>query len=50
MKLKLEIKLDETVLEMADDFQYLSAWLNDTMKDFKSHRNIKYEKIKMLQK
>ena len=24
---KLEIKLDETVLEMVDDFQYLGAWV-----------------------
>ena len=37
---KPEIKLDETVLEMVDDFQYLSAWVNDTMKDFK-HRHAK---------
>ena len=37
---KTEIKLDETVLEMVDDFQYLGAWVNDTMKDFK-HRHAK---------
>ena len=35
---KPEIKLDETVPEMADDFQYLGAWVNDTMKDFKHQR------------
>ena len=32
---KPEIELDETVLEMFDDFQYLGTWVNDTMKDFK---------------
>ena len=35
---KPEIKLDETVLEVVDDFQYLGAWVNDTMKDFKHRR------------
>ena len=35
---KLEIKLDETVLEMVDDFQYLGAWVNNTMEDFKHRR------------
>ena len=32
---KPEIELDETVLEMLDDFQYLGTWVNYTMKDFK---------------
>ena len=34
---KPEIKLDETVLELVDDFQYLGTWVNYTIKDFK-HR------------
>ena len=33
-----EIMLDGTVLEVVDDFQYLGAWVNDTMKDFKHRR------------
>ena len=37
---KPEIKLDETVLEIVDDFQYLGTWVNYTMKDFK-HRSAK---------
>ena len=35
---KPQIKLDETVLESVDDFQYLGAWVNDTMKNFKHRR------------
>ena len=35
---KPKTKLDETKLEMVDDFQYLGSWVNDTMKDFKHHR------------
>ena len=45
---KPEIKLDETVLGMVDVLQYLGAWVKDSMKDFKSNRNIKYGKIKMI--
>ena len=32
---KPEIKLDETVLELVDDLQYLGTWVNYTIKDFK---------------
>ena len=28
--------LDDTALEVVDDFQYLGAWINDTMKDFQN--------------
>ena len=35
---KPQIKLDETVLESVDDFQYLGAGVNDTMKNFKHRR------------
>ena len=35
---KPEIKHDETVLEMEDDFQFLGACINDAMKDFKHWR------------
>ena len=34
IKSKPQIKLDETVLEMVDEIQYLRTCLNDTMKDF----------------
>ena len=35
---KPKTKLDETKLEMVDDFQYLGSRVNDTTKDFKHHR------------
>ena len=28
--------LDDTALDVVDDFQYLGAWINDTMKDFQN--------------
>ena len=35
---KPEIKLDETIFEMVNDFHYLGAWVNDTMENFKHRR------------
>ena len=32
------MKFDEAVLEMVNDFQYLEASVNDTVKDFKHQR------------
>ena len=32
------MKFDETVREMVDDFQYLEAWVNDTVNNFKHQR------------
>ena len=38
---KLETELDEIVPEMVGNLQYLGAWVNDTMKNFK-HRRAKH--------
>ena len=35
-----KVMLDETVLEVVDDFQYLAAWVNNTRKDFQ-HQHAK---------
>ena len=35
---KLETELDEIVPEMVGNLQYLGAWVNDTMKNFKRRR------------